>query len=83
MRSSAMAASIFFISVGRHGGLQQSLCAMVWWMARQHLGGFTNFLMAEQDISTNACQRTCRVSQTWQRQRIMRCTPSQTQETSK
>jgi len=65
MEGSAMVASILFTSVGRHWRLQQSFSALVWWMTTQYLSGFANFPITEQDISINACQRTCQVSRTW------------------
>jgi len=38
---------------------------MAGWMATRHLGVFADFLMAKSDISTNARQQICGVSQTW------------------
>jgi len=72
----SMVASMFFISVGRHGGLQQRFWTIVRWMATRHFGGFSDFPLAERDISAHACEWNCRVSRTWQRLHIKRDTPS-------
>jgi len=45
---------------------------MVQWMVTRYLSGFSNFQMAERDISANACQGTCGVSRTWPGQWIKR-----------
>jgi len=76
MEGSSMVASMFSVSVGRHGGLQWHFCRIVQWMATQHLGGFSDFPMAERDIAANASQWTCGVSVTWRRRCIRRDAPS-------
>jgi len=67
MEGSSMVASMFFSSVGRHWESRQGFWRNVEWMARRLLGGFSDFLMTEGDISANACQGTCRLS--WARWR--------------
>ena len=64
-----------FLLVLGDRGLQRRVWTMVQWMATRYLGGFFNFRMAEGDISTNACQRTCGVSRTWRGRQIKRGPP--------
>jgi len=83
MAGSSIAASMCFVGVGRHRGLQQRCWTIVQWMPTRYLGGLADFPMAERDISANACQRTCRVSRTWRRQRNKWATLSGTCESWK
>ena len=57
-----MVAGTFPAAVGRYRGSQWHFWTMEPWMATWYLGEFSNFPMAEREISANACQRTCGVS---------------------
>jgi len=75
-----MAASMFLVSAGRHLGSQWHFWSMVQGMDTQYMGGFSNYPMAERDLSANACQWTCGVSRTWPRRHIKRGTPFGTRQ---
>jgi len=71
-----IAASMFFIWVGRQEGSLWHFWTMVQWMAACWLGGFPDFLMTERQSTANPCQHTRWVSRTWPRRRIKCDTPS-------
>jgi len=61
---------MLLIGIRRHRGSEWHFWTMVRWMVTWHLGGFSNFPLAEWDISAIACQGTCGVSRVWWRWNI-------------
>ena len=62
VEGSQIVGCMIFISAGRHRGSQCLFRTVVWWMATQYWGGFSDSLMAGRDILANADQQTCGVS---------------------
>lgn len=73
-------ASILFVSVGRHWGLQRHGSTNLRQMARRHWGEYSDILMTKSLSLANSGQLPCRGSWTWWRQQIKWEPPSRTSE---